>query len=146
MEDAIIRDLSHFTSLWEGVYTTEGKPNWDHMLPYYHDEITFRDSVQTIKGKEEFTQMTRRLAKRSKNLQFLIHNSLMEGNLIFVEWEMIISYKKYPKSSVYGASRVILKEGKVIEQRDYYDLWGDIFDNISFMRKGYRRFMKRKFG
>lgn len=35
---------------------------------------------------------------------------------------------------------------KVEEQRDYYDLWGDIFDNIPRFGKAYRRFMKRKFG
>ena len=39
-----------------------------------------------------------------------------------------------------------LEEGKIIEQRDYYDLWGDIFDNIPRFGKAYRRFMKRKFG
>jgi len=61
-------------------------------------------------------------------------------------WEMIISYKKYPKTSIFGVSRTTLKDGKIIEQRDYYDLWGDIFDNIKFFRRGYRRFMRKRFG
>lgn len=90
--------------------------------------------------------MTERLAKRSKNLQMVIHNSSMQDNLIFIEWEMIISYKKYPKTSIFGVSRTTLKDGKIVEQRDYYDLWGDIIDNIKFFRKGYRRFMRKRFG
>ena len=38
------------------------------------------------------------------------------------------------------------EEGKIAEQRDYYDLWGDIFDNIPRFGKMYRKFMKSRFG
>ncbi|MBN1523977.1 MAG: nuclear transport factor 2 family protein [Spirochaetales bacterium] len=146
MDNYKIKDLDHFLSLWQDIYTQEGRPCWDHMLLYYDKDIFFKDSVQEIRGIQSFTEMTRRLAKRSRGLKFIIHNSMLQENLIFAEWEMVISYKKYPQSSIYGASRILLKEGKVIEQRDYYDLWGDIFDNIGFLAKGYRRFMKKRFG
>jgi hypothetical protein len=64
-----------------------------------------------------------------------------------MEWEMTLSFKKYPSSILYGSSRLTLnKEGKISEQRDYYDLWGDIFDNIPRFGKAYRRFMSKKFG
>lgn len=70
-----------------------------------------------------------------------------QQNNIFIEWEMTIGFKKYPNSMMYGASRLTInEEGKIIEQRDYYDLWGDIFDKIPRFGKAYRRFMKRKFG
>ncbi len=91
--------------------------------------------------------MTKRLTDRSKELQMKIHNAVEEGNLIVLEWEMILSFKKYPSSSIYGLSRLTInEERKIIEQRDYYDLWGDIFDNIPRFSKLYRRFMKKKFG
>ncbi|MFP4365394.1 MAG: nuclear transport factor 2 family protein [Spirochaetia bacterium] len=146
MSEYRITSLEQFLSLWKDIYTAEGTPSWDRMLPYYAQDIHFKDSVQEIRGKKKFTAMTQRLAKRSKSLEFLIHNAVMEGDLVFVEWEMVISYKRYPKSSVYGASRILLRDGKVAEQRDYYDLWGDIFDNIIFLSSGYRRFMRRLFG
>jgi hypothetical protein len=60
---------------------------------------------------------------------------------------MTIKFKRNPSSVLFGTSRVTLNEkGMIIEQRDYYDLWGDIFDNIPRFGKAYRRFMKRKFG
>lgn len=91
--------------------------------------------------------MTERLTKRSKNIKMDIKNVIMENNIIFLEWEMTIAFKKYPDSIVYGATRLTLnEEGKIIEQRDYYDLWGDIFDNIPHFNKIYRKFMKKKFG
>jgi len=133
--------------LWSKTYNTEGKPDWSHILPYYDDNIIFRDTIQEIRGKEEFTAMTERLTKRSKDLKMKIVNALMEENIIFLEWEMTLSFKKYPSSILYGSSRLTLnEEGRIKEQRDYYDLWGDIFDNIPRFGKAYRRFLIRKFG
>jgi limonene-1,2-epoxide hydrolase len=133
--------------LWSKTYNTEGKPDWSHILPYYDDNIYFRDSIQEIHGIVEFTAMTERLTKRSKDLKMNIVNAVMEENKIFIEWEMTLSFKKYPSSILYGSSRLTLsEEGKIKEQRDYYDLWGDIFDNIPRFGKAYRKFMKRKFG
>jgi limonene-1,2-epoxide hydrolase len=133
--------------LWSKTYNTEGKPDWSHILPYYDENIYFRDSVQELRGIEEFVAMTRRLTDRSKDLSMNIVRTAQQNNDIFIEWEMTIKFKKNPSSVLYGLSRVTLnEEGKIIEQRDYYDLWGDIFDNIPRFGKAYRRFMKRKFG
>jgi limonene-1,2-epoxide hydrolase len=133
--------------LWSKTYNTEGKPDWSHILPYYDDDIYFRDSIQEIRGMEAFRAMTERLTERSKDLTMnIVRTSQQEGH-IFIEWEMTITFKRNPNSVLYGSSRVSLnEEGKIIEQRDYYDLWGDIFDNIPRFGKAYRRFMKRKFG
>jgi hypothetical protein len=133
--------------LWSKTYNTEGNPDWSHILPYYDNNIYFRDSIQEIRGIEEFTAMTGRLAKRSKDLKMKIVNAVMENNIILMEWEMTLSFKKYPSSILYGSSRLTLnEEGKISEQRDYYDLWGDIFDNIPRFGKAYRRFLIKKFG
>ena len=76
-----------------------------------------------------------------------IASAVQQENIIFIEWEMTISYKKNPSSIIYGASRVTINEaGKIIEQRDYYDLWGDIFDNIPGFNILYRKFMRKVFG
>jgi len=142
-----VLDADTIKDLWSKTYNTEGKPDWSHILPYYDDNIFFWDSVQKIKGIKDFTEMTRRLADRSKDLKMNVVRAIKEDNIIFIEWEMTISFKKNPSSVLYGSSRLTLnEEGKIAEQRDYYDLWGDIFDNIPRFGKAYRRFMKRKFG
>lgn len=139
--------LNIVNKLWEKTYNTDGRPDWSHILPYYHQDIYFRDSIQEIRGMLAFKAMTERLTKRSKDLKMHIIKSVQNGEDIFIEWEMTISYKKYPSSVMYGASRLTINtDGKIIEQRDYYDLWGDIFDNIPHFGKVYRKFMKRKFG
>lgn len=140
-------DAESIKELWSKTYNTQGKPDWSHILPYYDEHIYFRDSIQEIHGIEKFKAMTERLTERSKDLTMNIVRTIMNDNDIFIEWEMTITFKKNPNSVLYGTSRVTLNEaGKIIEQRDYYDLWGDIFDNIPRFGKAYRRFMFRKFG
>jgi limonene-1,2-epoxide hydrolase len=139
-------DEDSIKELWSKTYNTEGKPDWSHIIPYYADDIYFRDSIQEIHGLEDFTAMTERLAKRSKELKMNIVRTAMKEDIIFVEWEMTIAFKTRPSSVLYGSSRLTIKDGKISEQRDYYDLWGDIFDNIPRFNKAYRRFMKKKFG
>ncbi len=142
-----IESKEHLKELWTNIYNTEGKPDWSHILPNYDDAIYFCDSVQKIHGIEDFKEMTERLIARSDNLKMDVKNTAQNGNVLFMEWEMSLSFKKYPNSSIYGASRVTLNEsGKIIEQRDYYDLWGDIFDNIPRFNKAYRKIMRKKFG
>jgi len=145
--DFKITSVETVRELWSKTYNTEGKPDWSHILPYYDHDIRFRDSVQELRGIKEFTAMTARLAKRSKDLSMKIVSAVQKDRLVFLEWEMTIKYKKNPSSVLYGTSRLTLsEEGKITEQRDYYDLWGDIFDNIPRFGKAYRRFMKKRFG
>lgn len=143
----VLKDADHIKELWSKTYNTEGKPDWSHILPYYADDVFFWDSIQKIRGIDKFREMTERLAERSKDLKMKVVRAIKEDNIVFIEWEMTISYKKNPSSVLHGSSRLKLNaEGKIAEQRDYYDLWGDIFDNIPRFGKAYRRFMRRKFG
>jgi len=142
-----IEDIKQFTDLWSRTYNAEGKPDWSHILPYYSENIIFRDSIQEIHGFDEFKTMVERLANRSSELKMKITRAFMDDSIIFMEWEMTILFKKTRSSILYGTSRLTLDENrKIIEQRDYYDLWGDIFDNIPFFKKAYRKFMRRVFG
>jgi len=142
-----ITSIETVKELWSRTYNSEGQPDWSHILPFYAEDIYFKDSIQTIQGIKPFTEMTQRLASRSKNLKMKIVHAVMKENIIFIEWEMTLGFKKYPDSTLYGVSRLTLnEEGKIKEQRDYYDLWGDIFDNIPRFGKAYRKFMIKKFG
>lgn len=139
--------LERVKELWSKTYNNYKKPDWSHILPYYDEDIYFRDSIQEIRGITEFKAMTVRLTKRSKDIKMRLVRTIQQENHIFIEWEMTISYKKYPSSVLFGVSRLTISEnGKISEQRDYYDLWGDIFDNIPTFGKIYRKFMKKKFG
>ena len=142
-----IKNANQINELWMKTYNAQGKPDWSHILPYYTDDIYFRDSIQELHGIDNFKEMTERLSGRSQELEMNVVRANMQDNIAFIEWEMTIIFKKRPRSVLYGMSRLTLDEnGKIAEQRDYYDLWGDIFDNIPFFAKSYRKFMRKKFG
>jgi hypothetical protein len=142
-----LRRPEQIRDLWSKTYNTEGKPDWSHLFPCYRDDISFKDSVQAVSGKADFEGMCRRLAGRCKALRMDILSLAMEGGTVFMQWEMTMSFKKFPSATLYGSTRLLLDEqGLIYDQRDYYDLWGDIFDNIPWMARPYRRFMRKRFG
>jgi hypothetical protein len=133
--------------LWTKTYNSEGRPDWSHILPYYHPNIVFRDSIQRIEGIHEFEKMCHRLTNRCSKLVMDIHNIAQGSDIIVMEWTMTMVFRRLPNTSMHGCSRFrIGEDGRVIEQRDYYDLWGDIFDRLPVIRPIYRKFMKLFFG
>ncbi|MDD3982284.1 MAG: nuclear transport factor 2 family protein [Spirochaetia bacterium] len=134
-------------TLWSKTYNTSGKPDWSHIYPYYRPDIVFQDSIQRIEGIDEFIALCERLTARCEELSMDIHSIAQEGNAIHMEWTMTMRFKKYPSTPVYGATVLRLHEdGRIASQRDYYDLWGDIFNGIPKFKPMYRNFMRKKFG
>jgi len=133
--------------LWSQTYNREGKPDWSHIFNFYHEDIVFKDAIQKIEGIEEFKKLCARLTARCQQLKMSITSIVKQDKIVFMQWEMTMIFKKYPSSTLYGTTKLTLNEdGRIITQRDYFDLWGDIFDNIPWFAKPYRKFMKKKFG
>jgi len=133
--------------LWSKTYNTNGKPDWSHIFPYYHEDIVFQDTIQKVEGKDAFVEMCNRLTERCEELKMKIFSIAANQDEIFMEWEMTMIFRKTPSTSLFGCTKLTLgDDGRITHQRDYYDLWGDIFVNVPFMKKFYPRFMKRLFG
>jgi limonene-1,2-epoxide hydrolase len=140
-------DINKVRELWSRTYNTNGKPDWSHLYPYYHPEVVFEDSIQRIEGIEAFSALCERLAKRCESLQMEILSIAQESNIILMDWVMTMAFKKYPSTPLYGSTRLTLHtDGRIIHQRDYFDLWGDIFNGIPYFKKTYRKFMRKNFG
>ena len=149
VENQAFKKLDKKTVLeeWSKTYNPDGKPDWAHIFPYYDEAIVFQDSIQRIEGFQKFEAMCNRLTKRCKSLEMDIKNISENDNIIFLEWKMTMSFRFFPKKPIFGASRLTINDqGKIIEQRDYYDLWGDIYDGIPVWRRIYRWFMRTFFG
>jgi hypothetical protein len=140
-------DLEIVKELWSKTYNTDGKPDWSHIFPYYHKNIIFQDTIQRIEGIEDFTAMCNQLTKRTYKLNMEIVSIVQHENIIMFDWIMTMMFKKYPSTPMYGSSKLTISEdGLILQQRDYYDLWGDIFNNIPHWNKMYRRFLIKIFG
>jgi limonene-1,2-epoxide hydrolase len=133
--------------LWGKTYNSDGKPDWSHIFPYYHDDIIFHDSIQRIEGKEDFIALCNRLTDRCEQLQMDILSTAQNENETLFEWKMTMMFKKFPSTPMFGCTKLTFGEdNRIIMQRDYYDLWGDIFNGIPWFHRPYRKFMHKYFG
>jgi len=140
-------NIETIKELWSTTYNTDGKPDWSHIFKYYHKDIVFQDTIQRIEGIDDFIAMCNRLTKRTKQLKMEIVSIVQNDDTIIFEWIMTMMFKKYPSTPMYGCTKLkISNDNFILEQRDYYDLWGDIFNNIPRFGKMYRRFLIKKFG
>ena len=140
-------DINTIRELWSKTYNAEGKPDWSHLFPYYHPDIVFQDTIGRIEGIEEFKALCKRLTERCESIEMEILSIAQNGNIILMDWIMTMSFNKYPPTPVYGSTKLVLhKDGRIIAQRDYFDLWGDIFNGIWYFKKHYRKFVRKKFG
>jgi hypothetical protein len=147
LDDKKTLNIDIIKELWSKTYNTDGKPDWSHIFKYYHKDIVFQDTIQRIEGIENFTAMCNRLTKRTNQLNMEIVSIAQNENTILFDWIMTMVFKKNPNTPIYGSTKLTISEdGFIIQQRDYYDLWGDIFNNIPYFKKMYRRFLIRKFG
>jgi limonene-1,2-epoxide hydrolase len=132
---------------WTKTYNTQGKPDWSHLFPYYHEDIVFEDIIQRIEGKAEFMAMCGRLAERCEQLNMDILSIVMDEHEVFFQWKMVMSFKRWPSNALYGCTKLTTgKDNRIIYQRDYFDLWGTILNGIPLLRKSYWKFMHRYFG
>jgi limonene-1,2-epoxide hydrolase len=147
MENLKPMNVDTVKELWSQTYNTHGKPDWSHIFPYYHDDMVFQDTIQRIEGKEKFVEMCTRLTARTKELNMEILSIAQVDDVIIFDWIMTMIFKKYPSTPMYGSTKLTISpDGRIIGQRDYYDLWGDIFNNIPRFGKMYRRFLIKRFG
>ncbi len=111
---------------------------------YYHPDVRFRDAIQEVHGREAFIDMTRRFVRRAKDLDVEVHDTAQDGNVIFLQWTMRMRFGRGPKSAIEGTTKLTLDaQGKVVEHRDYFDLWGDALDALPVVGKLYRALIKR---
>jgi len=140
-------DVNTIRELWGRTYNTDGKPDWSLLYPYYHPDVVFQDSIQRIEGIEEFVGLCERLTQRCQSLHMEILSIAQDDNVIMMDWIMTMAFTKYPPTPLCGSTKLTLHEdGRIIAQRDYFDLWGAILDGIPLLKNRYRRFLRKVFG
>ena len=132
--------------VWTRTYNTDGKPDWSNIYPYYHPGIVFRDPIQRHEGIDAFKEMCETLADRCTRLHFDIEELMVGNRVFFMQWTMTMEFRRTPMTPMYGCSKFTLHEdGRIAAQRDYYDIWGDIFAGIPGMKNLYPALMRKLF-
>ena len=89
----------------------------------------------------------RTLTRRCEQLSMEILSLATNPDEIFFQWKLVMMFNKYPSTPVNGCSKLTLgADNRITHQRDYFDLWGDIFNGIPYVKGPYRRFLRKHFG
>ena len=91
--------------------------------------------------------MCNRLASRCEQLNMHILSVAMNDRDIFLQWEMVMMFKKFPSTLLLGCTKLTIDDdNRIVYQRDYFDIWGTILNGIPTIRRSYWKFMRRYFG
>ena len=139
--------LEKVREIYSRTYSDDGKPDFSHIYPYYHQNVRFRDSIQVIEGRNKFIEMCDRLARRCSEIYMTVHDIAQNGNIIFLQWTMTTRFRKAPLTPMHGVTKLTRDhQGLIVEHRDHFDLWGDTFDAIPVIGKMYRWVMRKLLG
>lgn len=102
----------------------------------YHPQTVFVDPVHKIEGLDKLTEYFAGLYQNMNHCQFDITNVVCEGNQAAIYWEMKFSHKKIKAGEtleVIGHSLLKESSGKVIYQRDYFDVGSMVYEHVPIL-------------
>jgi limonene-1,2-epoxide hydrolase len=103
----------------------------ERLVPRYTDDVVFIDPIQTVRGRDAFVAMNRRLMARARELRFDVRDMAHEGDQIFLTWVMTMTPKPFgPTLRIEGVTHCTLRDGKVAVHRDYWDLLGSVMETV----------------
>jgi predicted SnoaL-like aldol condensation-catalyzing enzyme len=119
--------------------------NWPSIMPYYADDIEYRDPVVTIDGIDQMTEFLARMFANSPDLVTTIEDETLSGRIYSATWEMTGQFAGVPYTAK-GISIIEFRRwsAQVVYQRDYYSE-GDIMASIPGLDQavlGFRTFYR----
>jgi hypothetical protein len=107
----------------------------------YHPDVEFYDPIQTVRGRDAFMAMNRRLIERSRRIAFVTRDVVEGGDQVFLTWLMIFAPKLGPEVQFEGVTHIKLREGVIGYQRDYWDLVSSLLRGIPIVGGLYGKVM-----
>lgn len=109
----------------------------------YAEDMTFRDPIQEVHGRDDFIEVTQRLIERARTLEVDVHDGAHSDDSLFITWTMRVALPFGPRVTFEGVSRLGLDDGRVTSHRDYFDLVGSMLGTVPGLRAVYRTILRR---
>ena len=124
-------------------FERDGQAALAQLATLYDGAVVFRDPLQTLRGREAFLAMNRRILTRAHRLSFRVHDALGKDGSVFLTWTMDYEPRTGPTIAFEGASHARVRAGLIVEQRDYWDLLSSVAASIPVLRRLYARLSQR---
>lgn len=121
-------------------FSHQGAAGLDALEALYDPYVVFRDPLRTLHGRDALLDLHRRLAKRFASVRVGITTMALCENTLFVAWTMTLLPRRSPLPLVIeGASQAQVRDGKIVYQRDYWDVMGSVAHSLPWVGTLYER-------
>ena len=105
----------------------------------YHRDVVFRDPLQTLRGRDAFLAMNRRIMRRARRLSFDVKDAVGSQGSAFLTWAMRYEPRRGPTITFEGSTHARVRDGLVTEQRDYWDLLSSLAESLPVLHVVYAK-------
>jgi ketosteroid isomerase-like protein len=107
----------------------------------YHPDILFQDPIQQVRGRDAFLEANRRLIRRARRVSFVIHDIIESGDRIVATWRFSFLTRVGIELQAEAISYMTLRDGLIVQHRDYWDPAGAVLVKIPGIRALYRKLL-----
>ncbi len=118
-------------------FEREGVGVLERLAPLYDPNVVFRDPLQTIHGRDAFLAMNRRIMGRARRLSFEVTDAVGREGTLFLAWKMMYEPHVGPTLSFEGATHARVRKGRIVEQRDHWDMLSTVAASLPLVRHVY---------
>ncbi|TEW55259.1 nuclear transport factor 2 family protein [Psychromonas sp. RZ22] len=132
LNDTNSKWLSEFVSIYQQLSTD----NLHLLNVIYHQDVVFADPMHEVKGLIALHCYFEGLYQNLTSCDFVIEHVIEQGNSAAIYWQMTYQHPKLNKGkvvTVYGNSRLLEQDDKVIYHRDFLDLGSMLYEQIPLL-------------
>jgi hypothetical protein len=109
----------------------------------YAPTVRFEDPFQKRRGREAFLAASRRMIDRSRKFEMRVVELVEDDNQIFLRWSLRYAVRFGPEVEIAGTTHIVLEQGLVTRQRDFWDPLGSLLRAIPVVGRVYRAVLER---
>lgn len=110
--------------------------NMAELSSVYSDHVRFTDPFCTVRGIDELTEYFTGAYANIISCSFDFGGPVINGENVCMPWVMHLQHKRLLKGKtvkVDGISQLVIREGRVISHRDYFDAGQLLYENLPVM-------------
>ncbi|MGM0905538.1 MAG: nuclear transport factor 2 family protein [Pseudomonadota bacterium] len=126
-------DNSELVEKLKDFYDELKTENLDDLDDLYHEEISFTDPIQHVVGLEDFRKYLNHTMENVEYCHFAFDDECVGEGQAFLAWQMRYAHPKLANGMeiiLPGVSYLTFEDGKIREQRDYYDLGAMLYEHV----------------
>jgi ketosteroid isomerase-like protein len=128
--------------LTESVALLEQDPTraLESLKPLYAEDLRYESPIQTLRGRDRFLRLMGHMASRFTPFAMHIEDGLESTDRVFGRFRLSFKAPFLPQRlDIEGVTRCVIQDGRIIEQRDYYDALSRALDAVPLAGPVYRK-------